>query len=204
MTPNPIVLMQKERAPKTEPRRTNKSSDLDRILHITNTILVALLVTTQPWSRRWFYSGALAESLLLLYDLTAQRRLLEDVSPWILLSLLNVAYAFAASTWMTYLSFSAACWLSVAVTMLCQFCSISSFARHRLRSVLKKQLFFRDRVALFDLPALALDVGVSGLVVVRGLTLSFATLTIEAHGVELGTSATTLSCAVTRLTPLCP
>lgn len=61
-------------------------------------------------------------------------------------------------------------------------------ARRGLRKVLGGQShFIRDKLALFDLPALEIDTDVEGLLVIRGVTISFSTLTVIAHGIELGT-----------------
>ena len=40
--------------------------------------------------------------------------------------------------------------------------------------------------ALFTLPALEIDQDVDGLLVIRGITISLSSLTIVAHGIELG------------------
>ena len=60
-------------------------------------------------------------------------------------------------------------------------------ARRGLRKLLGGQpLFIRDKLALFNLPALEIDTDVDGLFVIRGVTMSFSTLTLVAHGIELG------------------
>ncbi|SMR44211.1 unnamed protein product [Zymoseptoria tritici ST99CH_3D1] len=44
--------------------------------------------------------------------------------------------------------------------------------------------FIKDKVAGFGLPALHVDLGLEGLLTIRGWTLSLSTLTIELHGIE--------------------
>lgn len=60
-------------------------------------------------------------------------------------------------------------------------------ARRGLRKLLGGQPHFvKDKLALFNLPALEIDTDVNGLFVIRGVTISFSTLTLVAHGIELG------------------
>lgn len=47
-------------------------------------------------------------------------------------------------------------------------------------------LFIQDTIGLFDLPALEIDTDTIGLLVVRGLTFSWSTLTATAYGIEVG------------------
>jgi hypothetical protein len=58
--------------------------------------------------------------------------------------------------------------------------------RKGLRKVLKQLSFINDKIALFNLPALEIDTEVDGLMVVRGVTISLSSLTIIAHGIEVG------------------
>lgn len=58
--------------------------------------------------------------------------------------------------------------------------------RGLLRRVLGQMHFVNDNIAIFDLPALEIDTEVDGLMVIRGVTLSVSTLTLEVHGVEVG------------------
>ena len=58
--------------------------------------------------------------------------------------------------------------------------------RTTLRSLIKRLQFVHDKVAFFGLPALEIDVDVAGLMVIRGVTIHLSSLTIVAHGIELG------------------
>lgn len=65
---------------------------------------------------------------------------------------------------------------------------MARYARRALRKVLKEygSHFVKDKIALFNLPALEIDTEVDGLMVIRGVTLSLSSLTLVAHGVEVG------------------
>lgn len=56
--------------------------------------------------------------------------------------------------------------------------------------MLKQLQFVQDKVAFFGLPALEIDVDVAGLMVIRGITIHLSSLTIVAHGIELGIKLT--------------
>jgi hypothetical protein len=55
-----------------------------------------------------------------------------------------------------------------------------------LRRLLRDLHFFHDKVAFFDLPGLEFDTETKGLLAIRGATLHLSTLTLVAHGVEVG------------------
>ncbi|KAK5115625.1 hypothetical protein LTR85_009796 [Meristemomyces frigidus] len=82
--------------------------------------------------------------------------------------------------------FAATCYPSILLTCLFQFSFAADFARRSLRRFLKQLHFTRDKIALFNLPALEIDTDVNGLFVVRGVTISLSSLTIVAYGIELG------------------
>lgn len=63
---------------------------------------------------------------------------------------------------------------------------VSSAIRAILRPLFSQAHLTNDVIAGFDLPALHLDVGLEGLLTIRGWTLSLSTMTIELHGVEAG------------------
>ena len=65
---------------------------------------------------------------------------------------------------------------------------VADFARKYLRILLHTLDFTEDKIALFDLPALEIDTPdvKGGLMVIRGLTISLSSLTVIAHGVEVG------------------
>ncbi|KAK4984427.1 hypothetical protein LTR66_001688 [Elasticomyces elasticus] len=72
------------------------------------------------------------------------------------------------------------------LSCLYQFEGVSDLARKGLRRLLKDLYFTRDKIAFFDIPALEIDRDVDGLMVIRGLTISLSSLTIIAHGIEVG------------------
>lgn len=96
-----------------------------------------------------------------------------------------------STSWLLNFVFAAITYPCIFLTCLNQFPKAAFFARQALRKVLGGQPhFIRDKLALFNLPALEIDTTVNGLFVIRGVTISFSTLTIIAHGVELGLKLT--------------
>jgi hypothetical protein len=80
----------------------------------------------------------------------------------------------------------AGCWPFIFLTCVYQFDASAKIVRRSLRRFLKHLSFINDKIALFDLPALEIDTEVDGLMVIRGVTISLSTLTIVAHGIEVG------------------
>ncbi|KAK5116674.1 hypothetical protein LTR62_007348 [Meristemomyces frigidus] len=150
------------------------------------TAVAVVLVAATQWARRWLVSGAAVESLLLLYGYGMGTRIFPDVPIWSLLALFNLAYAVCSTSWLFWALFTAACYPIVALTCMLQFKVVSEAARKNLRRLLKELHFTRDKIALFNLPALEIDTDVDGLFVIRGVTISLSSLTIVAHGIELG------------------
>lgn len=153
-----------------------------------STSLLALLVATLPWARSWLYSGAAVESLLILWGWEAECRVLPQIPLWTLLSSLNLIYAVCSTSWLLNGFFTAGCWPWVLITCLVQSPTVARYARRALRKVLKEypSHFVKDKIALFNLPALEIDTDVDGLMVVRAMTLSLSSLTLVAHGIEVG------------------
>ena len=153
------------------------------------TSLVLVLVSTLQWTRRWLYSGCAVESLLIVYGYGTGSRILPSVHLWTLLASVNLIYAVCSTSWLLYGFFTAVCYPCVLFTCLTQSTMAANLVRRSLRRWLRQLHFTRDKIALFDLPALELDTDVDGLFVVRGITISLSSLTIVAHGIELGTSS---------------
>ncbi|KAK5124085.1 hypothetical protein LTR08_006101 [Meristemomyces frigidus] len=152
---------------------------------IATCALIAAVATLQ-WTRRWLLSGCAIESLLILFGASLGSRIFHTIPLWTLLAFLNLAYAVSATSWLLYGFFAAACYPSILLTCLFQFAFAADFARKSSRRALRQLQFTRDKIALFNLPALEIDTDVNGLFVVRGVTISLSSLSIEAHGIELG------------------
>lgn len=131
-------------------------------------------------------SGAALFSYMLLRGERQGHRILPQFPVSFLLFGLNLVCAAASTSWLFYWVFLASCWPSLAVASIYQFDSVADFVRTRLRKILRELHFTADKVALFDLPALEIDVDVSGLLVCRGITFSISSLTLVAHGIEVG------------------
>lgn len=187
MAPSPIAIPRQHHGV-AQPGSGAGKEKTGPTLTILLTSCVVLLATTLPWARRWCYSGASVESLLLVYGSSNATQLFPSVPLWTLLASINLIYAVSSTSWLLYGLFTAACYPFVLLTCLFQFQAVSDFTRRRLRKVLRELHFTRDRVALFNMPALEIDTDVSGLFVARGITISLSSLRIIAHGLELGTS----------------
>jgi hypothetical protein len=154
------------------------------------TFLVSLIahaaIARTTWSRTWLMSGAAVLSYLLLAGSVHDRRVLPWAPLSILLLLLNLAVAASSTSWLFFALFTTACWPMVFLTSLFQFDMVANWTRKALRKVLHFMHFAADTIALFDLPALEIDVDVAGLMVIRGITLQLSSLTLIAHGIEVG------------------
>ncbi|KAI0124096.1 hypothetical protein BJ170DRAFT_686464 [Xylariales sp. AK1849] len=192
MAPNPIMIPRKpvpSSIPLTsgDPRRPISGSTTTLVA----TSLLAVLAVTLPWARRWLLSGAAIESLMILYANGGRNRILPSAPLWTLLITFNLVYAVCSTSWLLFGLFTAACYPVILLTSLAQFPAVGSLCRRVMRKTLGKDpQIIRDQVALFNLPALEIDTEVNGLFVVRGVTISFSTLTIVAHGLEVGIKIT--------------
>lgn len=136
------------------------------------------------WLGSWLLSGCAVETILLF---TSSTELF--VSNYLLITFLNAAYLLASTSWLFFLLFAAGCWPLIGLTCLVQYDAVSSYTRGTLRRTLKNLHFYRDQVALFYLPSLVIDMGLDGLVTLRGITISLLDLTLELHGLEVGKSS---------------
>lgn len=127
------------------------------------------------------------ESLLIIYGAANHTRILPDIPLWTLLATFNLLYAVCSTSWLLYALFATTVHPFMILTCLNDFPLAAKLARRGLRKVLGGHShFIKDKLALFNLPALEIDTDVDGLFVVRGLTMSFSSLTLVAHGIELG------------------
>nr|POF11076.1 hypothetical protein CFP56_75595 [Quercus suber] len=185
MAPNPIIL------PREDTRQIHHPADKNDkppglMLPLLATSILVLLVATADWPVRWLLSGCAIESLLVLYGYGYGVRVFSSIPLWTVLATLNVIYAICSTSWLLYAVFAAACYPIIIITCLAQFDRTADLARKGLRKMLRELHFTRDKIALFNLPALEIDTEVDGLMVIRGITISLSSLTIVAHGIELG------------------
>ena len=150
------------------------------------TAISVALIATLHWARRWLYSGCAIQSLITVYGESSGNRIFSSIPLWTLLATLNLVYSICSTSWLLYAAFSALCYFSIFITCLFQFTAAAGFARRVLRKLLRQLHFTRDKIALFNLPALEIDTDVSGLFVMRGVSISLSTLTIAVHGIEVG------------------
>ncbi|CAK3866814.1 hypothetical protein AC578_7415 [Lecanosticta acicola] len=187
MAPNPIMIPRKP-----VPGRSQKTPDPSRpstanFQHALTVVSLLLLVAAFPWARRWLLSGAATESLLVVYGAQTGNRIFSDIPLWTLLATFNLLYAICSTSWLLHGLFSAFCYLTILITSIWQFEIAANLARKVLRKLLGHHPHFvKDKLALFNLPALEIDTDVDGLFVIRGVTISLSNLTLVAHGIELG------------------
>jgi hypothetical protein len=194
MAPKPNVISRKPVprpiVPASQHQRSPKHASASHATPLVATCLViVLLATSVQWVRRWVISGAAVESLLVFYANSHPDtdRIFPSVPLWTILSALNLAYATCSTSWLLYGLFTAFCYPVVLLTSLAQFPTVGYQCRRVLRKTLGKHPYFiKDQLALFNLPALEIDTDVEGLFVIRGITIQFLTLTIVAHGIEVG------------------
>lgn len=176
MGPPPVKQQQQQQQPRIQPH-------FSPALAACACLLALGLAAVTPWMRWWFLYGAGIESLLVV---CAPSRIFAHVPLWTLLATFNLVYAVSSTSWLLHALFAAACYPLILFTALFEYPVLSAQARKWLRKGLLGLHFTKDTIALFNLPALEIDTDVSGLFVVRGLSISFSSLRIVAHGVELG------------------
>jgi len=153
--------------------------------HVFGVVAVTTLALYQ-WPLRWFISGAAPLTYILLLGAASGNRVLPFIDVWTQIALLNLVYTALATSWLFYWFFAAASWPSIFLASLFQFDLVARYVRKVFRNALRELQFTSDQVAFFNLPALEIDVDVEGLMCIRGVTVNLSSLTIIAHGVEVG------------------
>jgi len=156
------------------------------VSHVFAIAATALGVLLLP--RRYVLSGAPALTVSILLASLNGYRILPFANLWILLGAINTIYAVAATSWLLYWGFVLVCYPTIIISAIYQFSAIADLARKYLRVMLQTFDFTEDKIALFDLPALEIDTPdvKGGLMVIRGVTISLSSLTVIAHGIEVG------------------
>ena len=144
------------------------------------------LLATFSWPSRWLLSGTPVVTYTLWLGEATGYRVLPFIPFWTLAVLINLTYAVATTSWLLFGFYLPSCYIATLLSCLCQFEMASNLARRILSSILAQLHFIKDKVAVFNLPALEIDTEVSGLMVIRGLTFSLLHLSVVAHGVEVG------------------
>ena len=187
MAPTSIISAGKEVAPAKQDRPAEgNTSPIKLTTAILSAAATACLIVVFPWARPWLYSGCAIMSLLIVYGSVTGATAFRSISPWTTLASLNLVYSITSTSWLQYRCFTAVCWPCIITTFLLLSPPASNITRRVFRRLLTRSHFVKDRIAAFNLPALYLDIKLQGLLVVRGWTFSLSTLTIEAHGIELG------------------
>jgi hypothetical protein len=117
-------------------------------------------------------------------------RILPSVQLWIVLATINLVYTVTATSWLVFYGiFAVVCYPTVFFTCLFQFNFGPNFTRAGLRRFPKQLHFVDDKIALFNIPTLEINVDVDRPIIVRAMMISPSTLTILIHGIELGTKS---------------
>ena len=148
--------------------------------------VIVIPVVLWTWALDWLIAGAPILTYSLLLGERYGYRILPIIPLWAFLLTIHATYAIAATSWLLYWVWLAGCYPIILVSCIFQFSMASNILRQGLRYTLGQLEFIHDKIAIFDLPALEIDTEVDGLMVVRGLTISFSSLTAIAHGVEVG------------------
>ncbi|KAF2466225.1 uncharacterized protein BDR25DRAFT_377312 [Lindgomyces ingoldianus] len=175
--------------PRIPQRKPVAKTTTSIILPLTPNVFIATVLLGAAFSRlvfRWIVSGAPLLAYSILLGESNGYRILPYIPKWTIFSTLNLVYAVAATSWLLYWVFAAFCYPSILLSCLFQFDAAAGLARWMFRTFLIDLHFINDKIAFFDLPALEIDTEVDGLMVIRGATFSFTTLTLTAHGVEAG------------------
>ena len=186
MSKNPIMFPHRyaqQRKDKTE------TAPLSLTTALLATALALGVATALPFTRHWLLSGCGVQNLVLIFGAVYNSRVLPHVPLWTILSTLNLIYAVCATSWLLRIFLTSLVYPSIFLTCLLQFDFAAALARKYLRLLLKQLTFTRDKIALFNLPAMEIDTEVDGLLVIRGLTIQLSSLTVIAHGIELGTKS---------------
>lgn len=130
---------------------------------------------------RYLTSGCAAETLLLLTGPPHHW----SIPKLTLIAILNICWGLAATSWLFHIIFVVVCWPLVLATSALQYAAVSKLTRKWCRKIWKNAHFSKDRVAWFGIPSLKLDINISGLVTIRGVTFSLLDLALELHGIEI-------------------
>lgn len=184
-----MMSMRKDSAPEQHESRTIRNElPIQLTAALVSTAATVWLVATFSWAWRWFYSGCAILSLLISYGGASGAPAFQSTPPWTTLVTLNLIYAITSTSWLQYRVFTAVCWPCIITTFLLISPPASNVTRKIFRRLLTQAHFMKDEIAGFNLPALHLDIGLEGLLTIRGWTFSLSTLTIKAHGTEAGAS----------------
>lgn len=186
MPPNPIFARHRPTlSHQSDQPTTRRPLGSTPIIFLSTVLGIAALAPAA--TRQWLYSGAVLESLLIIYSDT--QRSSNDVHAarlWIVLAAVNITYLIASTSWLLRASFVGTCYSVIFATCISEFLIVSRAARSTIRRILPGVHFLGDKIAYFNLPALEIDAEAYGLLVARGITFSLSTLEIEVHGLELG------------------
>lgn len=148
--------------------------------------LTFLLIGVTRLNWRWIISGSPLLSCSLAIGELNGKRVVPKIPLWFAVVFLNSIYLVASTSWILYWTFIVICHVTIVISSIYQFRTVSGLVRRYLGNILRECHFVQDSISLFDLPALEIDKDTVGLFVIRGLTFSLSTLTATAYGIEVG------------------
>lgn len=169
---------------------------MDRLSKAPPEVFAVLAVAAarySDWAAYWLLSGAPLLTYVLLLGASlagGEFRAFQFAPLWTLIVFVNGSYVFASTSWLFYYFFIAQCYPMIFIACVFQFDLVARNVRKGMRRFLGILHFVNDKIAFFDLPAMEIDTEVDGLLVVRGLTISLSSLTVIAHGIEVGIKLT--------------
>ncbi|KAF2630810.1 hypothetical protein BU25DRAFT_408085 [Macroventuria anomochaeta] len=176
-----------KRRPVPKQPAVKRKAGVSGSLHLTFLAVTAVVALVFRWPFRWILSGAPQLIYALLLGEAKGNRVLPFVPIWTIFATVNFMYAVCSTSWLLFWVFWAACWPTFTIACLFMFDAPAGLARRLSRKTFLRDLhFINDQIAFFDLPALEIDTEVKGLFVIRGVTLSLSTMTLVAHGIEVG------------------
>ncbi|KAK6344296.1 hypothetical protein TWF696_007936 [Orbilia brochopaga] len=138
------------------------------------------------WSIRWCLSGIPLLCFLILIG--AQQSDLLDTAPSQRLPHVGVVllvHLVLSTSWLAYYILAILTWPVVAVLAIANSAILQGLFRRSIKRLGRDLHYFQDKFACFDLPALEIDVHITGMMVIEGATFTLSTLTIEAHSIEV-------------------
>ncbi|KAK4888988.1 hypothetical protein LTR27_012164 [Elasticomyces elasticus] len=163
---------------------TAKQNALQLAAATLSAAAIVWAVATSSWATKWLYSGGAMLSQLIIYGGVTGAPAFSKTPPWTTLATLNLIYAVTSTSWLQYRVFTAICWPCVVTTFFLVSTPASNLLKTIARRLFTQAHFIKNEIAGFDLPALYLDVGLEGLLTIRGWTFSLSTFTVEVHGIE--------------------
>ncbi|ORY86299.1 hypothetical protein BCR37DRAFT_385758 [Protomyces lactucae-debilis] len=148
--------------------------------------MAALTLPLYTWSLKWFISGT---PFLIFVLLLGQPDGLFKRPPVLSIIILSIqaSYLICSTSWLLIKLYKGVCYPAIVIAAFMRITWLQLKLRESLRKVFASFHIHGDKLAFFNFPALDIDDGdVPCLLVIKGVTFSLRTLTLQVHGVEVG------------------